>query len=79
MKPGDIVKWHDEKFGKHRFWQIEGVFLGAEGQESVVELRNLQERPGTSDAITHETTIVPEPLLRDCMIYTPAISPKAAQ
>lgn len=77
MKPGDIVLWRDDKFGKHRFWEIQGVYLGCEGQEGLVELRNLTETPGvpgrTGNAVT---TFVPEPLLRDLTIYTPGITGK---
>lgn len=77
MKPGDIVFWRDEKFGKHRFWLIEGYFLGCEGQESVVELRSLTERPGVPGSRgLLETTFVPEPLLRNVIIYTPDIVPR---
>lgn len=74
MKPGDIVMWRDEKFGKHRFWEIEGVYLGAEGQEGLVELRGLNYAPGVSGpGRTHTTTFVPEPMLRSLTIYTPDI------
>lgn len=66
MKPGDLVFWKDEKTGNHRFWEILGVYLGCVGQEGLVELKNLCEKPGvpwrTGGA---ETTFVPEPLIRD--------------
>lgn len=80
MKPGDIVFWRDEKFGRHRFWEIEGVFLGAEGQEGVIELRSLSERPAHSgETQEHPTTFVPEPLLRNVTTYTPDIRPTTVQ
>jgi hypothetical protein len=73
VSPGDIVFWRDDRFGKHRFWEIQGIYLGAEGQESIVELKNLLEKPGRvsghTTAFTH--TFVPEPLLRHLAIYTP--------
>ncbi|SDQ98630.1 hypothetical protein SAMN05519103_00313 [Rhizobiales bacterium GAS113] len=77
MKPGDIVFWRDDKFGHHRFWEILGVFLGAEGQEGVIELKSLNYRPAHSHvARVHETTFVPEPLLRKGVtVYTPDIRP----
>lgn len=66
MKPGDLVMWWDAKFGQHRFWKIEGVYLGCAGQESLVELRNLYEKPGVPGMTGNaETTFVPEPLIRD--------------
>lgn len=75
MKPHDIVFCPDTKFGKHRFYRIEGVFLGALGQESVIELRSLTEAPGTAyGRDLGPTTFVPEPLLRHFTIYTPDIS-----
>lgn len=79
MKPGDIVMWQDKQFGKHRFWRIEGVFLGCNGQEGLIELRNLVEKPGVPGRTGGaETTFVPEPLVRDQLIYTPDIAAKSA-
>lgn len=72
MSPGDLIFWRDEKFGKHRFWQVEGVYLGCDGQEGLVEIRNLFEKPGvpgrTGNAVT---TFVPEPLVRNMPLYAP--------
>ena len=76
MKPNDIVYLEDAKYGHHRFWMVEGIFLGALGQESVVELRPLTERPATSYPGTqHHTVFVPEPMLRTLRVFTPDISP----
>lgn len=80
MKPGDIVFWRDDKFGHHRFWEIQGVYLGCQGQESLVELKNLTERPGVPGLTGKATTtFVPEPLLRNVTIYTPDIRPEPAK
>ncbi len=73
MSHGDIV-FCPSKVGSPRFYKIEGVYLGAVGQEGYVELRSLTERPGhigPKDA--GPTTFVPEPLLRHFTIYTPGI------
>jgi hypothetical protein len=70
MRTGDIVFCPDLKMGVHRFYRIEGVFLGAAGQEGYVELKSLTERQG--DGIG-PTTFCPEPLLRHFTIYTPDI------
>lgn len=78
MNTGDLIVWRDEKFGHHRFWRVEGIYLGAEGQESLIELRSMTERPGASGAGRHETTCVPEPLLRNATVYTPGPRPAAA-
>lgn len=76
MKVGDIVYCPDHKFGQHRFYMIDGVFLGAVGQVSLVELRSLTEKPGTAYGKNlPATTFVPEPLLRNFVVYTPDIAP----
>lgn len=72
MQTHDIVFFKDEKCGRHRFWEILGIYLGAEGQESLVQLRSLSERPGKDGRGTEwDTTTVPECLLRNVAIYTP--------
>lgn len=71
MKPGDIVFKPDPVFGKHQFWGIEAVALGAEGQESLVKLRSLTHRPGSFGEATDCTaTLVPEMLVRG-HVFTP--------
>ncbi len=61
---GDLIFWRDEKFGKHRFWEVQGVYLGGEEQESLIELKNLLEKPGVPGRTGNATTtFVPEPLL----------------
>jgi hypothetical protein len=68
MKTGDII------YVSNRFYKIESVILGAIGQQSLIELRSLTERPGRNvDGIIIETTYVPEPLLRGFTVYTPDI------
>lgn len=72
MKPGDIVFKEDPIFGRHTFYEIDAVLLGAEGQESVVKIRSLSRRPadlGESGEL--KWMFVPEPLVRG-MVFTPA-------
>lgn len=72
MKPGDIVFCEDKRFGIHRFYLIEGCFYGAQGCESVIELRSMTEKPGVAyGQDLPATTMVPEPLLRGLPVYTP--------
>lgn len=72
MKPGDIVFVEDNRFGCHRFYRIEGCFLGAAGHQSVIELRSMTEKPGSAyGRELPPTTMVPEPLLRGLPVYTP--------
>lgn len=74
MKPGDIVMWRDEQFGHHRFWEIRAVCLGAEKQESLVRIVSLSENAGKDEnGEKHITTVVPECLLRNVIVYSPEI------
>lgn len=71
MAPGDIIVFSPARVGAARFYKVLGVFLGAEGQESLVELVSMTERPGSVPGKqTMHTTFVPEPLLRNCTVYT---------
>ncbi len=57
MKVHDLIVHFDAQFGRHHIWQVESVCLGAQGQESLVELRSLTEAPGVStDSQVHHTT-----------------------
>jgi len=73
MSPKDIVMYRDDRFGCHRFWEVQSVCLGGLGQEDVIELLNLTEKPAfhPSENVVLKTTFVPEPLLRGALIYTP--------
>lgn len=74
MKPRDILILQngDKDSRNWRIWEVQGVYLGCVGQESLIELKNLTELPGvpgrTGNAVT---TFVPEPLLRSLTFYTP--------
>jgi hypothetical protein len=69
MKPGDIAMWRDDLYGHHRLWEIKGVFLGAEGQESLVAIQSLSEKPGAAYDNAMPVLYVPEPLLRGLTFY----------
>jgi hypothetical protein len=63
---GDILLWRDKQFGHNRMWEVEAILLGAEGVEGLVRLRPMFRTPGMDeDGVRHETTLVPECLLRD--------------
>lgn len=65
MKPGDLVFFEDALFGRHRFWRIESVLLGALAHESLVRIVSLSESAGSDEAgISQRTTLVPEVLIR---------------
>lgn len=72
MKPGDILVWKDQKFGIDRRWRVVGVFHGALGQESLIEMENITERPGwTGEWEWHPRVFVPEVLTRDLTVEPP--------
>lgn len=75
MKPNDIIYCPDKKFGHHRFYRVVGCHYGALGHESVIELESLTENPGVAyGRCLPKTTMVPEPLLRGFVCYTPDIA-----
>lgn len=75
MKPGDIIVWRDKKFARHRFYEVEGVYLGALGQESVIGLKALGQKPAWVSGIgAVPVCYVPEPLLRDAELFTPSLA-----
>lgn len=74
MKPGDLIMYRDEKFGRHRFFEVEGVYLGAVGVTGLVGLRPLSEEPGSvgvGEGKPHAVMYVPEVLLRGQTVYEP--------
>lgn len=62
MQPGDIVILKDGN--RAHTWEIVGVYLGAIGQEGVVELRSLCQSANPKG----ETSIVPVQFLKRCAI-----------
>lgn len=62
--------------GNRLFWLIEAVNVGDIGQESLVLLRRLSQRPGQDEHGTeHETVMVPEVILRRArmLVLTPEV------
>lgn len=73
MQPRDILMFRDERFGHHRFWEIQSICLGALGQESLIELKPLSQTPGRDTEGSYlKTTWVPELLIRGHEIFTPS-------
>jgi hypothetical protein len=72
MKPGDIAMWRDDLYGHHRLWEIKGVFLGAEGQESLIQLQSISEKPGIAFGNALPVLYVPEPMVRSLTVYSRA-------
>jgi hypothetical protein len=70
MKPRDILMWRDDMYGHHRLWEVTGVFLGADGQESLIQIQSLTEMPGVAYGNPMPVLYVPEPLVRGLTLYT---------
>lgn len=69
MKPGDLVTWKSDPPGYDHTWLVKGVYHGALGQESVVEVENVSHKPAWSGPWeTHVMMFIPECLLRNCKI-----------
>lgn len=64
MNVGDMVIHRGSSV---HLWEIVGIFLGATGQEDLIELSPVSHRPGHVGGKTHETCFVPEALLRGCV------------
>lgn len=65
--PGEILEWVCPRFGFVRQWRVLGVYLGATGQEGIVELENVTEEPGLVPDLSPfpiQNLYVPEALLR---------------
>ncbi len=76
MKVYDLIVYWDNQYGHHRIWQVKSICLGALGQESLVELKSLTEKPGIcTESRTHYTTWVPEPILRQFPIFSQTAIP----
>lgn len=45
IKVHNILRIDESKYGKSQFWEIIGVYLGALGQESLVQVRSLSKTP----------------------------------
>lgn len=70
MQVGDLIMYGDLHYGHNRFWQVLSICLGTVRQEGLIELKSLTEKPGRdTEGIRHDTTWVPECLIRDAKIY----------
>ena len=70
MQVGDLIMYGDANYGHNRFWEVRSVCLGAVGQQGLIELKSLNEKPGRdTEGIRHDTTWVPECLIRDAKTY----------
>ena len=62
MYPGNVIT-HTDGFGIVRRWRVCGIYLGGEGEESVVEILSISHKCPTADGFS-VPMYVPEVLLR---------------
>jgi hypothetical protein len=63
IQVGDILEWADNMGEPHR-WRVNGVHLGAQGQESLI-MESVTHKPGwTGEWEFHPIVWVPEVLCR---------------
>ena len=64
MKVGTVFGIDDHQ------WRVRGIHLGAEGQESIIEIENVSHTPGwTGQWEYHPVMFVPEIILRKCKYW----------
>jgi hypothetical protein len=67
-KPGDILEYRCPRLGIVWQWRVVSVCLGAERQESLIEIGPIMSQPGHTHEGVHMTTWVPEPMTRNLTI-----------
>ena len=74
MMPGHILEYRCPKFGLMFQWRVLGIFLGAEGQESLIEVEAIFMDPGQdSSGLPYKRLLVPEPMTRSLTLVAPGI------
>lgn len=75
LKVNDILEYRCPRFGLIWQWRVVGIYLGAEHQESLIELTSLTRRPGIASGMERASTmLVPEPMTRSLNIWRPQSS-----
>ena len=72
IEVGNVLICRDDKFGHHRYFEVLGVYLGSVNEESLIELRNLGEKPGHDGDTLRPTTFVPECMTRNLEVRSSA-------
>ena len=70
IRPGDILRWQCPKFPQnvHR-WRVFGVYIGALGQESLIECESITHTFGVTGPMEyHPRVFIPEVLVRSLTI-----------
>lgn len=72
LKVDDILEYRCPRFGLVWQWRVVGIYLGAEHQESLIELKPLTNRPGYASGMGPiDTSFVPEPMTRLLNVWRP--------
>lgn len=75
MMPGHLLEYRCPKFGIVFQWRVLGIYLGAERQESLIEIAPVMQAPGGDGRRYVEATLVPEPMTRCLTVIAPGVSP----
>ena len=70
-RPDDLLEYRCPKFGIMWQWRVHSVHLGAEHQESLIEVEAVMAAPGETGRGTARRTWVPEPMTRNLTIVRP--------
>jgi hypothetical protein len=62
---GDLLRLGD------RFWEVEGIHLGALKQESVIEIEVIGKSNPSAHGKTLDRMFIPQDMAYSCEIYTP--------
>lgn len=72
MKPGDILEYRCPNFGIVWQWRIESICIGAQRQESLIEVVPVMASPGYDTAGQKQhSVLVPEPMTRGLALVEP--------
>lgn len=74
MMPGHLLEYRCPRSGMMFQWRVLGVYLGASGQEGMIEVEPVFRSPGTdSQGKEHERMMVPEPMTRGLTVIVPSV------
>ena len=66
MKPGDLLEYRCPRFGIVWQWRVISICIGAQRQESLIEVAPVMANPGyDTEGQKRPTTWVPEPMTRN--------------
>lgn len=69
LRPGDVLRWQCPNYPEHiHRWKVIACCHGGIGQESVIQVVNINHTPAYTPDGHAEVMSIPEVLVRQCMI-----------